>query len=127
MSCIGGMMLLLDAIASVILLGMMMVPIVNIFAGIILGAALGGVPGGVLGFLLAVIVIVAEKIVAERCGWFEVIGEVGNTEVSLVEQKPDARLGTRARLTRRRALGSPMKRRRLAAFPAAANYRQTLH
>jgi len=29
-------MLLLDAIASVILLGMMMVPIVNIFAGIIL-------------------------------------------------------------------------------------------
>jgi hypothetical protein len=119
-------MMLLDAIASIILLGMMMVPIVNIFVGIILGAALCGVPGGILGLLLAVTVIVAEKIVAERRGWFEVIGEVGNTEVSLIEQKPDARLGTRARLTRRRALGSPMKRR-LAAFPAAANYRQTLH
>ncbi len=43
-------MLLLDAIASIILLGMMMVPIVNIFAGIILGAALGGVRAASWGF-----------------------------------------------------------------------------
>jgi hypothetical protein len=121
------MMLLLDAIASIILMGMMLVPIVNLFAGGILGAALGGVPGVVAGLLIAVIVTVAEKMIADRQGWFGAIAEVGNTDVSVVEQKPDARLGMRQHLLRRRARVWQKSRRRLAAFPAAGNYRQTLH
>jgi hypothetical protein len=121
------MMLLLDAIASIILMGMMLVPIVNLFAGVILGAALGGAPGGVAGFLLAVTVTVAEKMIADRQGWFGAIAEVGDTDVSVVEQKPSSRSGMRQHLLRRRALGWQRSRRRLAALPAAGNYRQTLH
>lgn len=121
------MMLLLDAIASIILMGMMLLPIVNVVEGVILGAALGGVPGGVAGLLLAVIVTVAEKMIADRRGWFRIMGAVEATAVSDVEQKPDAKLGARARLTRRRARGSQKKRRRLAALPTSVNYRQSLH
>ena len=120
-------MLLLDVIACVILTGMMLVPIVNLIAGVILGAALGGVPGGVLGFLLAVVVTVAEKMIAGRRGWFEVTYAVEGAAISAVEPKHDARLGARARLTMRRVRGSQKRGRPLAALPTAANYGQTLH
>lgn len=121
------MMLLLDAIASIILMGMMLVPIVNLVAGGILGAALGGVPGGVAGLLLAVAVTVAEKMIADRRGWFGAIAEVGNPDVSVGKQSSMRDRACRARLTRRRALGSPKTRHRPAAPPAAADYRQPLH
>ena len=119
-------MLLLDAIACVILTGMMLVPIVNLFAGAILGAALGGAPGGVVGLLLAIIVTVAEKAIADWRGWFEVEGGVDDAVVSDVQQMPGISQGMRSHLLRRRVFGSPKMRRR-PALQTSANYGQSLH
>jgi hypothetical protein len=44
--------MLLDMIAIVILAGMMLIPVVNIFAGVIIGAGLGGAAGACAGLLL---------------------------------------------------------------------------
>ena len=38
-----------DTIATVILAGMMFIPLVNVFVGIIVGAGLAGLSGGMLG------------------------------------------------------------------------------
>jgi hypothetical protein len=66
--------MLLDAIASVILLAMMMVPLLNLVVAITVGAALAGLPGVAMGVLVAVAVTIAEKLVGERLGWFDIQG-----------------------------------------------------
>jgi hypothetical protein len=121
------MMLLLDAIACVILTGMMLVPIVNLIAGAILGAALGGAPGGVVGFLLAIIVAVAEKVVADRLGWFELQGDCDDAVVGDIQQMPVLSQGMQRHLLRRRVFGSPKVRRRPARLPTSVNCGQSLH
>ena len=55
--------MLLDTVATVILAGMMLIPLVNIFVGIIVGAWFAGLPGGLLGLALAIAVTAAEKLV----------------------------------------------------------------
>jgi hypothetical protein len=64
---------LLDAIASVILLGMMLVPVVNIIVGIIVGAALAGPFGAICGALIAIAITGAQKAIGERRGRFRVV------------------------------------------------------
>ena len=54
--------MLLDTIATVILGGMMLIPVVNVFAGVIVGAGLGGVVGAFAGLLLALIIMAAERL-----------------------------------------------------------------
>ncbi|WP_157066713.1 hypothetical protein [Hyphomicrobium sulfonivorans] len=51
-----------DMIASIILVGMMLVPILNIFVGVIVGAGIAGVSGAALGLLVALLIMAAEHI-----------------------------------------------------------------
>ena len=51
--------MLLDAIATVILLGMMFIPLVNIIVGVVIGADLAGPPG-------ALAISAAQKIIDDR-------------------------------------------------------------
>jgi hypothetical protein len=64
--------MLLDAIATIILAGMMLIPLVNVFVGAVAGAALGGVPGALAGVIGAVVVTLLERVLADRLGWREV-------------------------------------------------------
>jgi hypothetical protein len=50
---------MLDAIATVILAGMMFIPIINLVVGIIVGTGLFGVAGGFAGAALAVLITIA--------------------------------------------------------------------
>ncbi len=63
--------MLLEAIATVILAGMMLIPLANLFVGVIVGASLGGAAGALAGFALAAAVTVAEKLIGDRRGWFD--------------------------------------------------------
>jgi hypothetical protein len=65
-------MMLVDAIAIVILTGMMFVPLVNLLVGAIIGSGLGGIPGCIAGIVLAVAITLAEKAIGDRRGWFRV-------------------------------------------------------
>jgi hypothetical protein len=64
--------MLLDAIATIILGGMMLIPLVNVIVGAIAGAGLGGPLGGTIGIGLAIAVTYAETWLADRLGWREV-------------------------------------------------------
>ena len=63
-------MLLLDAIALVILLGMMLVPLVNIIVGVTVGAGLAGPPGALCGALIALAITAGQKLIGDQRGWF---------------------------------------------------------
>jgi hypothetical protein len=63
--------MLLNAIATVILAGMMLIPLVNIAVGAIAGAGIGGLPGSVLGILLGLAISAAQKWLADRLGWWD--------------------------------------------------------
>jgi hypothetical protein len=52
---------MLDVAATVILAGMMFVPVLNIFVGVIVGAGLFGFAGGCAGAALAVSITIAER------------------------------------------------------------------
>ncbi|HWK37300.1 MAG TPA: hypothetical protein VNR88_00140 [Hyphomicrobium sp.] len=54
--------MLLDMIATVILVGMMLVPILNVFAGVIVGAGLAGLPGAMAGLFIALTIMGAERL-----------------------------------------------------------------
>lgn len=73
--------MLLDAIATIILVGMMLIPIVNVGVGAIAGAALGGVPGAIIGITTAFSLSILEKLIADQLGWWEEPGpqSVGGT------------------------------------------------
>jgi hypothetical protein len=106
--------MLFDAIATVILAGMMFIPLVNIVVGVIFGAGLGGVVGAVVGLSLAVLIMAAEKLIGDRLGWFD----ARRKSVKDDDVHPHARL--RLRLTRRRAL--IMRSNRRDRYPRAPIY-----
>ena len=54
--------MLLDMIATIILAGMMLVPILNVFAGVIVGAGLAGAPGAMAGLFIALTIMGAERL-----------------------------------------------------------------
>ncbi|MEO8419840.1 MAG: hypothetical protein ABI457_01480 [Hyphomicrobium sp.] len=95
-----------DAIALVILAGMMLIPFVNIVVGVIVGAGVGGMFGAVAGLSLAVLVMAAEKLIGHRLGLFDPRPERVATAL------PQANAHGRARLTRRRTLVLRTQRRR---------------
>ncbi len=95
-----------DAIALVILAGMMLIPFVNIVVGVIVGAGVGGMFGAVAGLSLAVLVMAAEKLIGHRLGLFDPRPERAATAL------PQANAHGRARLTRRRTLVLRTQRRR---------------
>jgi hypothetical protein len=63
-------MMLLDAIALLILAGMMFIPLVNVIVGVVVGAGLAGPPGALCGLLSALAITVAQKIIRHRTAWF---------------------------------------------------------
>lgn len=63
--------MLLDTIATIILAGMMLIPVVNVFAGVIVGAGLGGTIGAIVGLLLALSIMAVESFIATRLSSFE--------------------------------------------------------
>ena len=63
--------MIFDAIATIVLCGMMLVPLINIVVGIIVGAWLGGPLGALVGLAFAVLIAAIEKWVADQLGWFE--------------------------------------------------------
>ena len=52
---------MLDAIATIILAGMMFIPIINLVVGIIGGACMFGFSGGIAGAALAFLITIAQK------------------------------------------------------------------
>jgi hypothetical protein len=63
--------MLFDAIALIVLCGMMLVPLINIIVGLIVGAWLGGPVGALVGLALAVLISAVEKRLGDGLGWFE--------------------------------------------------------
>jgi len=61
--------MLVDAIASVILAGMMLIPLINLIVGTIVGASVAGAPGIVVGVLLALGITVAQGWYWRRLEW----------------------------------------------------------
>jgi hypothetical protein len=62
-------MMLLDAIALLILIGMMFIPLVNVVVGIVVGAGVAGLPGALCGLLSALAISAAQTIIGKRKGW----------------------------------------------------------
>jgi hypothetical protein len=52
---------MLDAVATIILAGMMFIPIINLVVGIIAGACMFGFSGGIAGAALAFLITIAQK------------------------------------------------------------------
>jgi hypothetical protein len=120
-------MMLLDAIATIILAGMMMVPLVNIVVGLILGAGLGGAFGGIAGLALALGITAAEKLIGDRLGWFDTIG-AAEDQANLTQEVPDTAPRERPQLLRTRPLKLRKKQqRRRPTVPFAENTSQWLH
>ena len=63
--------MIFDAIALIVLSGMMLVPLVNVVVGLIAGAWLGGPAGALVGLSLAVLIAAIEKWAADQVAWFE--------------------------------------------------------
>jgi hypothetical protein len=61
--------MLLDAIATVILAGLMLIPLANVVVGGVVGAGLAGPLGGIVGILLAIAIAALEARLADRLGW----------------------------------------------------------
>jgi len=112
--------MLLDAIASIVLAGMMLIPLANIFVGVIVGASLGGVPGALAGFVLAAAVIAAEKSLGDRRGWFDlkcVDNAMPIERMPLGQEMHGEHLGKRLRAMKRRPRGAHNKRQRRPRMP----------
>ena len=87
--------MLVDAIAIVILTGMMFVPLVNVLVGAIVRSGVGGIPGCIAGIVLAIAITLAEKVIGDRRGWFRASGQGNacitasdNHQLLLVRQQP---------------------------------------
>jgi hypothetical protein len=61
--------MLLDAIATVILAGLMLIPFLNVIVGAVIGAGLAGPPGAFAGILTGVAIVSLETFIADRLGW----------------------------------------------------------
>lgn len=51
--------MLLDTIATILLMGMMLLPVLNIVVGTVAGAAMAGPLGAVIGFLISATILLA--------------------------------------------------------------------
>jgi hypothetical protein len=56
----------IDSIATILLIGMMLVPLVNIVTGAIVGVAVGGPAGGLVGVALSIAITLIENEFAGR-------------------------------------------------------------
>ena len=92
--------MLLDTIAIVILAGMMLIPVVNIFAGVIVGAGLGGVVGAFAGLLLALIIMAAERLFVAWLADYERKREARRAAVAHAARHVPARRPVAARPTK---------------------------
>jgi hypothetical protein len=63
--------MIFEAIAIIVLSGMMLVPLINVVVGLIAGAWLGGPAGALVGLAFAVLIAATEKWMAGQLGWFE--------------------------------------------------------
>lgn len=72
--------MLLNAVATVVLSAMMLVPLVNVVVGAVVGGGVAGPLGTVAGTLFALLVTLAEKIIGDRRGWFPAGGALAVTE-----------------------------------------------
>ena len=115
--------MLLDTIATIILIGMMLVPVVNIIVGLVVGAGLGGVPGALLGFAAAIAITGAEKLFADLRQWESAAADTGAAASEAPGQ--EIRIPLRARL-RFRAL-VPRRPLSVPGAHAAPSIAQTLH
>jgi hypothetical protein len=61
--------MLLDAIATVILAGLMLIPFLNVIIGAVIGAGLAGPPGAFVGILTGAAIVALETWIADRLGW----------------------------------------------------------
>jgi hypothetical protein len=100
---------MLDAISTVILAGMMFIPIINLVVGIIVGTGLFGVAGGFAGAALAVLITIA----AFNRGWANRLRQVAATASLIFHRGPE-------RISALASLRPPTKRkcRYGPSFPA---------
>lgn len=99
--------MLLNAIAIIILAGMMLVPLVNILVGAIAGAGLAGPPGAVAGVALAIAITGAEKLIGDH---------------RLKGDAADLDLGERSAFTGRPARHNPERQDEPEASSATGEY-----
>lgn len=114
--------MLLDTIATIILIGMMLIPFVNIVVGVVVGAGLGGVPGALLGLAAAIAITGAEKFAADHWQPYapEGVGVPPEPVVAAPLQEP---LGRRLRVR----LLAPRKRIRPPGIHVPPSPAHTLH
>jgi hypothetical protein len=118
-------MMLVDAIAIVILMGMMFVPLVNVVVGAIVGSGLGGFPGGLAGVAVAIAITLAEKVIGDRRGWFRVACQFEHVadDIAAVRTTTTRRLPAprrRVRVLRKKPAPHP-------TVPFAETYSRWLH
>jgi len=96
--------MLLDAIATVILAGLMLIPLLNVIVGGVIGAGLLGPFGGVMGIVLAIAITALETWVADRLGWRDLRSRAADALESVADEVAAAteRTITTGRPSRRR-------------------------
>jgi hypothetical protein len=106
---------------------MMLIPLVNIVVGIIIGAGLGGALGAIAGLTLAISITAAQKLIGDRCGWFE-LACAADDAASLAQGVAVAAPRERMQLTRKRPLKLHKRRQqRRPTVPFGENTSHWLH
>jgi hypothetical protein len=114
-----GKPMLLDAIATAILAGLMFIPLVNVIVGGVVGAGLAGPLGGFVGILLAVAIAAAETWLADRMGWRDLrVASPDALEPLAAEVSP---------ASERTIKTGPPKPRRQSRLAQATNTRRLVH
>lgn len=119
--------MLVDAIASVILAGMMLIPLINLIVGIIVGAAVAGPAGIVLGVLLALAITAAESWWCHRLEWPGQVSHDSGAEPGLEATMAGAALALDTSMVEMAALrtGPPAPRRMLSRTGRPEAYHRT--
>jgi hypothetical protein len=110
--------MLLDAIATVILAGLMLIPLVNVIVGGVLGAGLAGPLGGVVGILLAIAITALETWLADRLG----LRDLHPEPFEAAEPAADVAITERTIKT-----GPPLRRRQSHRAPETKPARRAAH
>jgi hypothetical protein len=90
--------MLLNALATLVLFGMMLVPFVNIIVGAVVGGGLAGPQGMTFGILLALSITAAELYFAKLFGWSDLAcaSEEAVEQLAALGQESAAALAERA-------------------------------
>jgi hypothetical protein len=110
--------MLLDAIATVILAGLMLIPLVNVIVGGVLGAGLAGPLGGVVGILLAIAITALETWLADWLG----LRDLHPEPFEAAEPAADEAITERTIKT-----GPPVRRRQSHRAPETKPARRAAH